>query len=100
MNSLEFIEEEIKNKKNVLDEELDENELFILSLIEEDYLGRLNDELQQLEQIKTILEAWEVVKRYKKELSVNGIIFEHIINVSHTKQDYEKVKKALEVEDE
>lgn len=56
--------------------------------------------IEELEQIKTIFEAWEVVKKYCKEKSINGIVFEHIINVSHTKQNYEIVKKALEIEDE
>ena len=55
--------------------------------------------IKRLEQIKNELEAWEVVKKYVKEISVNEIAFEHIINVSHTEQNYELVKKALEVKE-
>lgn len=94
MTNLEFIEKEIKDIKNVLDEELDENDLFIHSLIEEDYRSRLNDELQQLEQIKTKLEAWEVVKSRMKVDSFITMKF-----VTKDTPNYRVIEKALKVDE-
>lgn len=107
MNSLEFIEELINNietniyiTESVLktyDEDSDdEEEVNILK----NNLEYLKERLKYSKQIKTELEAWEIVKKYVKEVSINGIVFEHIINVSHTKQNYDIVKKALGVKDE
>lgn len=94
MTNLEFIEKEIKDIKNVLDEELDENDLFIHSLIEEDYRSRLNDELQQLEQIKTKLEAWELVKSRMKVDSFITMKF-----VTKDTPNYRVIEKALKVDE-
>ena len=116
MNSLEYINNDIKTCERLikkLEKSIDTYDEVLqgpLDPIDQrfyrpkqdfiDQLDRYKNTLNILQQIKTELEAWEVVKKYVKEISVNGIAFEHIINVSHTKQNYEVVKKALEVEDE
>ena len=100
MTNLEFIEKQIDTYKRLKErailniaDEVDDDELFKLH----ERIDIINERLPILQQIKKELEAWEVVKKYVKEISINGIAFERIINVSHTKQNYEIVKKALEV---
>lgn len=105
MTNLEFVESRIKFFEEKIKEEEQEFKMMktedkhIISYYNK-HIDILKEKKKIFEQIKTELEAWEVVKRYVKEISINGIVFEHIINVSHTKQNYEVVKKALEVEDE
>lgn len=97
--TIEIVDREIK----FLEEQIIKYEIHLFAFPQlnvENRLEEMKEDLQTLEQIKCELEAWEVVKKYCKEKSINGIVFEHIINVSHTKQNYEIVKKALEVEDE
>lgn len=88
MNSLEWINKQIEKYKCFYEEDKDYKEI-------QEGWGKL---IVRFQQIKTQLEAWEVIKKYVKEISINGIVFEHIINVSHTKQNYEIIKKALEIE--
>lgn len=62
--------------------------------------------LQTLQQIKTVLEAWEICKN--KKVDIHDIIHCSSLEVFNcylckefqlTKEEYEKIKKALEVED-
>ena len=97
MTDLEFIERLIEDKKLLC-----KNELFYR---EEHHKG-----LQHLQQIKAKLEAWEVVKRELKltvkvdELKYAFVYYWLIYHpydlLEIEKQDYEIIKKALEVSDE
>lgn len=97
MNSLEFIKKEIENLKSLL--ELDD------VLCDLDYKFCI-DRLQTLEQIKTKLETWEIIKNKKVDttllLKVKGVL-EYNLHISEGKEklkeiEFNTVKKALEVE--
>lgn len=111
MTNLEFIEKEIYINKN----KIENDKKHLISL--EKY--KLNDELEQmiattrletnitiyeanikyLQQIKTVLEAWEVVKEFIRDS--NGVYLLRLdSDDDDDKEHYEKLKKALEVEDE
>lgn len=98
MNSLEFIEKEIANIREFL--ELDD----VLCIQTDKDYKFLYDRLKILQQIKTELEAWEVVKKhleYFPDDYWNGIPEEIITMTSKIdKKDYPIIKKALEVTNE
>lgn len=65
MNSLKFIDDEIfatNCEITITNIELERTDIIIRKSL--DKLNRLNKKLQTLQQIKTELEAWEVVKPY------------------------------------
>lgn len=114
MTNLEFIEVLIKEDKEVIElmkkmiAEYDNDDKFpsIMKLNEEN-LKCVEEQLAQLQQIKTDLEAWEVVKPNVVE---ENIITDREIKVIKVKctvypkgesnGKYEKLKKALERKDE
>ena len=107
MNNLEFIEKEIhfisvvkKEYEKMLNDERPENQKGYLKTLIKEY----GDKLQTLQQIKTELEAWEVVKKhleYFPDDYWNGITEEIITMTSQIdKKDYPTIKKALEVQND
>lgn len=54
--------------------------------------------IEQLEQIKTILEAWEVVKRYTD--TSEDIVNTEYYFIKGLDDEFETLKKALELEDD
>lgn len=112
MTNLEFIEILIeKTKKQIELHTMAVNSIHSVDFIDfhKENLKENKIKLQILEQIKTDLEAWEVVKL--KEVDLYDVI--HTTNYKQyesenvdllkqyflTQQEYEKIKKALEVED-
>ena len=106
MNSLEFIENQIKEIDKQLDyykRKIDEDCIF-KSFID-NYTTTIKD-LTNLKntllQIKTELEAWEVVK-HKISIEKGSIDYANINikdwNHHLSKDQYQKLKKALEVEE-
>lgn len=101
MNSLEFIDKEIESIQRILNDED--------SPFKKDNTF-WNNKLIHLNQIKAILEAWEVVKRelkltvkedkHKYEFVYYWLIYHPYELLEIEKQDYEIIKKALEVSDE
>ena len=97
MNSLEFIEKEINHWNKVIKHQPSSN----------DVQKHLNDKLQTLYQIKSELEAWEVVKHtiYKRKMGeesfiqVMGGIYNEGQCWTSGINPYEIIKKALEVEE-
>lgn len=91
MNSLEFIEKEISFYERVLEEHSKiESKIKVLE--------EMKQSVKTLHQIKTKLEAWEVVKRYtvKSEDTIEtGYYF-----IKGLDSEFETIKKALEVKDE
>lgn len=100
MNSLEFINQEIKFLEDMINMDLalmeDEEDL-------ED-IAKKQQHLSYLQQIKTELEAWEVVKKHLEHFPddyYNGIPEEIITMTSKIdKKDYPTIKKALEVKEQ
>lgn len=102
MNNLEWIDkqillvkENIQYHKDLLDESEEEYVDEIISTIK-----LLEPELQTLQQIKTILEAWEIVKKdfiltWESPNDASGYYLKYFGDI-----EYETIKKALEVEDE
>lgn len=97
MNSLEFINEEIKRYKTVIR---------IVSGERKSYYKKV---VKQLQQIKSELEAWYVLKpdleHTENALGEHEIKFRKFytdadVELHDTKEKYYKLKKALEVEDE
>jgi hypothetical protein len=129
MNSLEYIdlliksrEEEVnrytKVKNNLYDKESE-------AYYEKEMIGRINEQIQHLQQIKTELEAWEVVKDkiniteyydneqdYEEDInSHNALCLNSNLKIQNSNneedwfipldnEDCKKLKKALEVKDE
>lgn len=108
MNSLEFIEFYIKEYKRSVEWHKKYQEKnptsFVNTLKEEELI------LHHLQQIKFELEAWEIVKRIldltvkedkqKYDFIYYWLIYHPYELLEIEKQDYEILKKALEVEDE
>ena len=90
--TIEFIEKEIEKLKELL--ELDK----ILCLSPDDHYKSWYDSLKMFQQIKSDLEAWEVVKKHlilDKEFHQIDL---HLHHNTKYKEDYLKLKKAMEVE--
>jgi hypothetical protein len=92
---IEFIEKEMEYTKKKLERlEIDLNFPF-----RKDVITHLKENLQTLEQIKSDLEAWDVVKgRLRKEKKTGAYIYMNSIAKCHP--SYRTVDKALEVENE
>lgn len=92
--TIEFVEKEIRNMKELL--ELDN----ILCLSPDDHYESWDNSLKMFQQIKSDLEAWEVVKKHlilDKEFHQIDL---HLHHNTKYKEDYLKLKKALEEKDE
>lgn len=105
MNSLKFIEKEIKHWKKVIEHQPSSNNI----------QKHLNDKLQTLQQIKSELEAWEIVKNKGVDMLIFMLYYDNLeeynnyIKSLEGECDYEKclltqeeansIKKALEVEE-
>lgn len=111
MNSLEFIDKEIKKYKNIiigvkatLKEPKTED---VIKFLKND-LKEYEEKVLHLQQIKSKLEAWEVVKHliHKRKMceerfiQVMGGVYNEGQCWSSGINPYEIIKKALEVEDE
>lgn len=108
MISLEFIEKEIKNSKEFLDRAIRYNLPICIK--------NEKEKLHNLQQIKSVLEAWEVVKNKGVDMFIFMLYYNNLeeynnyIKSLEGECDYEKllltqeeansIKKALEVEDE
>lgn len=103
MNSLEWINAEITKWQEILESFKEQlirvkgtrNEETTLNHIEANEL-----KLKYLQQIKTILEAWEIVKKdfiltWESPNDASGYYLKYFGDI-----EYETIKKALEVEDE
>lgn len=86
MNSLEFIEKEIEHIKEFLSDSVN---VIGKDTKDPDFW---EERLRHLQQIKTILEAWEVV--FDKTM---GDDFRYEINIYKCDKDYEKFNKAFEM---
>lgn len=91
MNSLEFIDKEIKNIVVFL--EIDE---VLYELSDNDYKF-YNDRLKTLQQIKTELEAWEVAKK-NIVIDITGSLY--TIQIYKQDEECKIFEKALEIKDE
>lgn len=83
MTNLEFIKKEIKFLEDIVNMDLSKQKM-----------------LSNFQQIKTIVEAWEVVKKHlilDKEFHRIDL---HLYHDTIYKEDYLKLKKALEVDDD
>ena len=88
MNSLEFIDKEIEKIEQCL-------------MINKTH-SVLNYKLKYFQQIKSELEAWEVCKKHlilDKTFHQIDFIDIHLHHDTKYKEDYIKLKKALEVEE-
>lgn len=100
MNSLKFIDDEIfatKCEITITNIELERTDTIIRKSL--DKLNRLNKKLQTLQQIKDELEAWEIVKKdfiltWEEPNNASGYYLNYFSDC-----EYEKIKKALEVEE-
>ena len=113
-NSLKFIDKEIQRINNIIrvtknditfmgENKRDTSQLQVKVIVLEDHLNSLN-------QIKTILEAWKVVKDKKVDIYeiVNSIDFNQLKTTQEdylkcyqlNEQEYNTIKKALKVKDE
>lgn len=107
MNSLEFINKEIDDLQTEIEHLKNAIRLkpvYADTFYECERAKECQARLNVLEQIKTELEAWEVVKKhleYFPDDYWNGITEEIITMTSQIdKKDYPTIKKALEVKDE
>lgn len=94
MSNLKFIEKEIEDLKSLL--ELDD---VLCEITDNDY-KYYTEQLQTLQQIKTILEAWEIVKQdfivtWENPDIANGYYLKYFGDT-----EYETIKKALEVKED
>ena len=106
--TIEFVERKIKDKKDQL------KRLENLKTMSNKYELQINElltknteeDIENLEQIKAELEAWEVVKSAtKRKLKVTGKYRDKFIEINHREyvegtKKYQTLKKALEVEDD
>ena len=111
MNSLEFIEKQIKQEQGIIKTyeecfKIDKTEFD--KSITRSYIQIHQKNINHLQQIKSELEAWEIVKRIldltvKEDKQKYDFIYYWLIYHPYEllvieKQDYEILKKALEVE--
>ena len=105
MTSLEFIEAKIKSTERRI-QELRKDQSFAITHNREDEFLDLDSDIEyyedllyHLQQIKNILEAWEVVKKFI--IDSNGVYLLRLDNDDYYDNEYcQIIKKALEVEDE
>ena len=102
MNSLEFIKQnifEFKNHIADLEIKITEDERYsTLAKYHKKRIEELKTILNLLQQVKSDLEAWEVVKKHlilDKEFHQIDL---HLHHNTKYKEDYLKLKKAIEVE--
>ena len=90
MNSLEFINKEIEELKDKLKYFTSEPHTHFVS----NYITYCEEKLEMFQQIKTELEVWEVIKTF-----LTNIGNEYVLSIDsyYNKQEYERLKKALEV---
>lgn len=97
MTNLEFINKDINNCKKKLNDW--KNRINCAHLIEP-----LQTRIKYLQQIKNILEAWEVVKPKIKFEDLgemqNGNMYRGYFDDCFDEEEYNKTEKALEVKDE
>lgn len=102
MNSLEFINSEIKFLEDMINMDL--------ALVEDEFdlqeISKKQEKLQTLQQIKTELEAWEVVKKDiildtdSYDCDDMSCTFEYAKFYTDDYEKLDKLYKALEVKDE
>ena len=107
MSSLEFIEKEIKELEFKINYIKSNMEKYIDFRTE----GQLEVDMKQLklkylQQIKFILEAWEIAKEHKVDLfhiemldTAEEFNYDLVSQYQLTEEEFNKLKKALEVED-
>lgn len=98
MTDLEYIEEQIETISSILEEAKKQNYCFA-------YFKEYNEELHHLQQIKTVLEAWEIAKENKVDLfhievldTAEEFNYDLVSQYQLTEEEFNKLKKALEVE--
>ena len=102
MNNIEFIDKNIEKCKELI-KDIENTSDELKGLYDEEEIikaraemkERVIEQLKQLEEIKNILEAWEVVKDY-------SIVRDDVIlmRIDEEDDEFETMKKTLEVEDE
>jgi hypothetical protein len=107
MNSLEFVNEKINwaiSKIKEYEERLSEfkgrKERNFYYIVYRDILNNYKEELQALQQIKTELEAWELVKTHEFEIDRLDSLAEYwVVHIwkPFKPEQINKIKKALEV---
>ena len=108
MNSLEFINKLIEDYKDSKERFLDNLKRYPNEEVFTKCVKSCEQRLQTLQQIKTELEAWEVVKRKgfiftkeeKNQLIGNTWNIYRLSSRELNNKEYEIIKKALEVKDE
>ena len=93
MTSLEFIEEQIEELKELLVVDV----VLLSNKYDIDEIENKKERLKILEQIKTELEAWEVVKIYT-DTSEDTVNTEYYF-IKGMDSEFETIKKALEVKE-
>ncbi len=96
MNNLKFIEKLIKDYKDSKERFLDNLKKYPNDEVFIKCIKTREQELQQLEQIKIKLEAWEVCKEFIVNL---GGEYEMSIDNYYNVNEYQTLKKALEVKE-
>ena len=107
MNSLEFIEKEIEDRKENVKHWEKQLERYPNDEVFTRGLNKSKEQLETLQQIKSALEAWEVVKHtiYKRKMGeesfiqVMGGVYNEGQCWTSGINPYEIIKKALEVEE-
>lgn len=110
MNSLEFIEKEIEDRKENIKHWEKQLECYPNSDVFTRCVNMCNEQLQILEQIKTELEAWEELKKYivlmEEQYPLYDTTYEYIelengcIDESNTDEEGKSImiiKRALEI---
>lgn len=98
--TIEFVEQNIfecKNHIQCLNSKINEDKKYpSLVKCHKERIEELKPILQNLEQIKCELEAWEIIKR-EILITDGGVIH---LAIEDDNIDYETIKKALEIKDE
>lgn len=110
MNSLEFVESRIKFFEEKIKEEEQEfktmktEDKHIISYYNK-HIDILKEKKEIYEQIKTVLEAWEIAKENKVDLfhievldTAEEFNYDLVSQYQLTEEEFNKLKKALEVE--
>lgn len=106
MTNLELIEiliEENKKEIELIKNMIAEDEKYpSIKKVNEENLKSMEELLADLQQVKTDLEAWEVVKSgITQKLQITGKYRDKVVEINHRiyvegTEQYEKLKKALE----